>query len=98
MMARRGDTKPLCHGAHASVALPGVRLWPLSGDKALVLCQHGSPRTPRAFFSRPRRGSPFYVALYGAGLLCEPGGRYARRGRNGPGVVVQPWIEIEIPS
>jgi hypothetical protein len=46
MMARRGDTKPLCHGAHASVALPGVRLWPLSGVKSLVLCQHGSPRTP----------------------------------------------------
>jgi hypothetical protein len=39
MMARRGDTKPLCHGAHASVALPGVRLWPLSGVKSLLLCQ-----------------------------------------------------------
>jgi hypothetical protein len=39
MMARRGDAKPLCHVAHASVALPGVSLLPLSGDKSLVLCQ-----------------------------------------------------------
>ena len=39
MMARRGDTKPLCHIAHASVALPGVSLLPLSGVKSLVLCQ-----------------------------------------------------------
>jgi hypothetical protein len=38
-MARRGDTKPLCHVAHASVALPGVSLLPLSSDKSLVLCQ-----------------------------------------------------------
>jgi hypothetical protein len=89
-MVRRGDTKPLCHVAQASVALPGVSLLPLSGDKSLVLCRHGSPRTSRAFFSRPRRGSPFYVGLYRAGLLREPGGRDARRGRNGPGVVVQP--------
>jgi hypothetical protein len=59
---------------------------------------HGSPRIPRVFFSRPRRDSPFSVGLYGAGLLCEPGGRYARRRMNGPGVVVQPWIEIDIPS
>jgi hypothetical protein len=29
MMARRGDTKPLCHGAQAGVALPGVGLLPL---------------------------------------------------------------------
>ena len=60
-MARRGDTKPLCHGAHASVALPGVRLWPLSGDKALVLCHAGSPSTPCVCSSRPRRGSPVYL-------------------------------------
>ena len=39
MMACRGDTKPLCHAAQASVALPGVSLLPLSGDKSLVLCQ-----------------------------------------------------------
>jgi hypothetical protein len=66
-MARRGDTKPLCHVAHASVAFIGVSLLPISDGKTLVLCQHGSSRTPRAFFSRPRRGSPFYVGLYGAG-------------------------------
>ena len=51
MMARRGDTKPLCHGAHASVALPGVRLWPLSGVKSLVLCQDERAKARQA----PRR-------------------------------------------
>ena len=39
MMARRGDTKPLCHVAQASAILPGVSLLPLSSDKSLVLCQ-----------------------------------------------------------
>jgi hypothetical protein len=38
-MARRGDTKPLCHVAQMIVALSGVSLWPLSGGKSLVLCQ-----------------------------------------------------------
>jgi hypothetical protein len=38
-MARRGDTKPLCHVAQVIVALPEVSLLPLSGDKSLVLCQ-----------------------------------------------------------
>src|SRR5437899_523970 len=33
-----GDTKPPCHVAHASVALPGVSIAHLGGDKALVLC------------------------------------------------------------
>jgi hypothetical protein len=94
----RGDTKLPCNLGQAAIAFLEVRISQISGGKALVLCQHGSSRTPRAFFSRPRRGSPFYVGLYGAGLLCEPGSRYARRGRNGPGGVVQPWIEIEIPS
>ena len=61
MMARRGDTKPLCHGAHASVALPAVRLWPLSGVKSLVLCQPGSQGTPLAYSSRRRCGSPVYL-------------------------------------
>ena len=97
-MARRGDTKPLCHVTQMIIALSGVSLWSLSRDKSLVLCQPGSPSTPCACFSRPRHGSPFYVGLYGAGLLCEPGGRDARRGRNGPGVVVQPWIEMAITS
>ena len=90
MTARRGDTKPLCHGAHASVCLARGAPRPLSSVKSLVLCQPVSPRTPRLFFSRPRRGAPFYVGLYGAGLLRELDGRYARRGRYCPGVVVQP--------
>src|SRR5215470_15502392 len=30
----------------------------IGGDKALVLCQHGSPSTPRACSSRRRWGSP----------------------------------------
>ena len=34
-MARRGDTKPLCHVAQMIVALSGVNLWPLSGGKSL---------------------------------------------------------------
>ena len=45
-MARRGDTKPLCQRAQAGVAFIGVSLLPLSDGKTLVLCQHGSPRTP----------------------------------------------------
>ena len=60
-MARRGDTKPLCHVAQMIVALSGVSLWPLSGGKSLVLCQHGSQGTPRACSSRRRRGSPLYL-------------------------------------
>jgi hypothetical protein len=40
-MARRGDTKPLCQVAQASMTCIGVSLLPLSGDKSLVLCQHG---------------------------------------------------------
>ena len=35
-MARRGDTKPLCHVAQMIVALSGVGLLPLSGGKSLV--------------------------------------------------------------
>jgi hypothetical protein len=38
-MARRGDTKPLCQVAQASMTCIGVSLLPLSGDKSLVLCQ-----------------------------------------------------------
>jgi hypothetical protein len=38
-MARRGDTKPLCHVAHASVGCRGGSIAHISGDKALVLCQ-----------------------------------------------------------
>src|SRR5215475_12539261 len=38
-MARKGDTKPLCHVAQMIVALSGVNLWPLSGGKSLVLWQ-----------------------------------------------------------
>ena len=60
-MARRGDTKPLCHVAQMIVALSGVNLWPLSGGKSLLLCQPGSPSTPRAYSSRRRCGSPVYL-------------------------------------
>src|SRR5215475_14356019 len=60
-MARRGDTKPLCHVAHASVALLRVSIAHISRDKALVLCQHGSQGTPRACSSRRSRGDPLYL-------------------------------------
>ena len=40
----------------------------MGGDKALVLCQHGSPSTPRACSSRRRRGSPLYL-----GRVVPPG-------------------------
>ena len=43
-MARRGDTKPLCHVAQMIVALSGVSLWPLSGGKSLVFCQREDQR------------------------------------------------------
>ena len=56
-----GDTTPPCHVAHASVAGPEVSIAHISGDKALVLCQEGSPSTPRAFSSRRRRGSSLYL-------------------------------------
>ena len=35
-MVRRGDTKPLCQVAQASVTFIDVSLLPLSGDKSLV--------------------------------------------------------------
>jgi hypothetical protein len=60
-MARRGDTKPLCQVAHASVVFIGVSLLPISDRKSLVLCQHGSQGTPRACSSRRRRGDPLYL-------------------------------------
>jgi hypothetical protein len=44
-----------------SVALLGVSIAHISGDKALVLCQHGSQGTSRAYSSRRRRGSPVYL-------------------------------------
>ena len=51
-MARRGDTKPLCHVAQMIVALSGVSLWPLSGGKSLLLCQGGTPgNAPLVFLS-----------------------------------------------
>src|SRR5262249_21592978 len=56
-----GDTKPLCHVAHASVALQGMSIAHISHDKSLVLCQHGSQRTPRACSSRRSRGHPLYL-------------------------------------
>jgi hypothetical protein len=56
-----GDTKPPCKVGKPTIEFPGVRVSQIWGDKTLVLCQHGSPRAPRAFFSRPRRGSPFYL-------------------------------------
>src|SRR5215475_11798377 len=60
-MARRGDTKPLCHVAHASVALLRVSIAHISRDKALVLCQHRSQGTPRACSSRRSRGDSLYL-------------------------------------
>jgi hypothetical protein len=42
-MARSDDTKLLCHAAQMIIALSGVSLWPLSGGKSLVLCQHEEP-------------------------------------------------------
>src|SRR5215831_18822213 len=33
----------------------------IGGDKALVLCQHGSQGTPRAYSSRRSRGDPLYL-------------------------------------
>ena len=45
MMARRGDTKPLCHVAHASVALLRVSIAHSSRDKSLVLCHGGMGQT-----------------------------------------------------
>src|SRR5712692_7128383 len=45
---RIGDTKPFCHVAHASVALPGVSIAHIGGDKPLLLCQGAC----RALFAR----------------------------------------------
>src|SRR5215831_7672094 len=56
-----GATKPLCHVAHASMALLKVSIAHIGGDKALVLCQHGSPRIPRACSSRRSHGDPLYL-------------------------------------
>jgi hypothetical protein len=47
-MARRGDTKPLCHVAQMIVALSGVSLWSLSGGKSLVLCQDERAKASQA--------------------------------------------------
>src|SRR2546428_4839715 len=58
---RIGDTKLLCPVAHASVVWPGVSIAHIGGDKALLLCQHGSPNPPRAFSSRRLRGYPLYL-------------------------------------
>jgi hypothetical protein len=66
VIARRGDTKPFCHVAHASVALLGMSLAYISRDKALVLCQEGSPRTPQACSSCRHRGSPFSLGKVAA--------------------------------
>jgi hypothetical protein len=78
-MARRGDTEPLCQVAQASVTFIGVSLLPLSGDKSLVLCPHGSQGTPLACSSRRRRGSPLEViTIYGIlGVLCKEALRLA---------------------
>src|SRR6266849_5461447 len=43
-----GDTKPLCHAAHASVALLGVSIAHIGGDKALVLCHDERPMASQA--------------------------------------------------
>src|SRR5262249_44463743 len=47
-MARRGDTKLLCHVAQMIIALSGVSLWPLSGGKSLVLCQEERAKVSQA--------------------------------------------------
>ena len=88
MMARRGDTKPLCHGAHASVALPAVRLWPLSGVKSLVLCQPGSQGTLLAYSSRRRWGS----------LLSLGRSMYQSVSLVVVGLQVHEWAVLRIPS
>ena len=76
-MARRGDTKPLCHVAHASVGCRGGSIAHISGDKALVLCQAGSPSTPRVCSSRPRRGSPVYLGTVTPWSMATlPSGRW----------------------
>ena len=43
---RRGDTKPPCKMGKATLELPGGRVLQIWDDTPLVLCQHGSPRTP----------------------------------------------------
>jgi hypothetical protein len=62
-MARSGDTKLLCHVAQMIIALSGVSLWPLSGGKSLLLCQHGSPRIPRGCSSHRRQEEAVRAAL-----------------------------------
>ena len=54
-------TKPPCHRQQREFAIAGVSVAEHGGDKALVLCQHGSLSTPRAYSSRRRRGSPVYL-------------------------------------
>jgi hypothetical protein len=48
MQPRCSDTKPLCHVAHASVALPGVSIAHISGNKPLFVCQDERPRASLA--------------------------------------------------
>src|SRR4029453_2971019 len=55
---RRGDTKPPCKMGKATLELPGGRVLQIWDDTPLVLCQHGSPSTPRACSSPRRWGSP----------------------------------------
>src|SRR5438094_976271 len=85
------DTKPLWKVGKAIVAFAGVSVAHISGDKALVLCQEGSPRIPRACSSPRRRGSPFVVGRVAAlsnarhKLSKRRAGHRASRGRDDEG-------------
>jgi len=83
---RLSDPKLPGDVAHASVVCPGGSIAYISGDKALVLCQPESQRTPLVCSSRRRRGSPLYlgsvvtpspqtrgeVAVLGRLAMCRP--------------------------
>src|SRR5918999_3157148 len=78
MPLRCSDTKPFCHVTRASVALPGVSIAHISGNKPLLLCQAGSLSTPRACSARPRRGSPVYLGtVTPVSTVVLPSGRWA---------------------
>ena len=58
---RLGDTKPHGKPGQETGEFLGVSVSPFPWHKPLLLCQEGSPSTPRTCSSRPRRGSPLYL-------------------------------------
>jgi hypothetical protein len=56
-----GDTKPPQKVGRALVECVGVSLAHKGRDTPLLLCQHGSQGTPRAYSSRRSRGDPLYL-------------------------------------